>query len=111
MRELRMLGSVRGAPSNGRPYRDRRKMPAHLPERVQTVGLDSPQCPACGEPLCEFPGTEDNEVLEIEVKAYRRLIRHRRYRPSCQCGCVPEIVSAPAPCRLIERGGRPHPRT
>ena len=87
-----------GAPGHGR------KMLAHLPERIETVGLDSPQCPACGQALADFPGTEDSEVLEIEVKAYRRLIRRRRYRPSCQCGCMPGIVSAPAPCRLIERG-------
>ena len=79
-------------------------MLAHLPQRIETVGLDSPQCPACGEALNEFPGTEDSEVLEIEVKAYRRLIRRRRYRPACHCGCVPGIVSAPAPYRLIERG-------
>jgi len=46
-------------------------MLAHLPERIETVGLNSPQCPACGEALDEFPGTEDSEVLEIEVKAYR----------------------------------------
>ena len=91
-------GQRRGAPGHGR------KMLAHLPQRIETVGLDSPQCPACGEALNEFPGTEDSEVLEIEVKAYRRLIRRRRYRPACHCGCVPGIVSAPAPYRLIERG-------
>ena len=91
-------GQRRGAPGHGR------KMLAHLPERVETVGLDSPQCPACGEALDEFPGTEDCEVLEIEVKAYRRLIRRRRYRPTCRCGCVPGIVTASAPNRLIERG-------
>ena len=51
-----------------------------------------------------FPGTEDSEVLEIEVQAYRRVIRRRRYRPSCACGCVPGIVTAPPPPRLIERG-------
>ena len=91
-------GQRRGAPGHGR------KMLAHLPQRIETVGLDAPQCPACGEPLCEFPGTEDSEVLEIEVKAYRRVIRRQRYRPSCQCACMPGIVTAPAPCRLIERG-------
>ena len=79
-------------------------MLARLPERIETVGLNSPHCPACGEALDEFPGTEDSEVLEIEVKALRRLIRRQRYRPSCRCGCVPGIVTAPAPCRLIERG-------
>ncbi len=74
-------GQRRGAPGHGR------KMLADLPERIETVGLDRPQCPACGEFLDEFPGTEDSEVLEIEVKAYRRLIRRHRYRPTCHCGC------------------------
>jgi transposase len=54
--------------------------------------------------LVEFPGTEDSQVLEIEVQAYRRVIRRQRYRPVCDCGCVPGIVSAPPPPRLIERG-------
>ena len=43
-------------------------------------------------------------MLESEVQAYRRVIRRRRYRPSCACGCVPGIVTAPPPPRLIERG-------
>ena len=91
-------GQRRGGPGHGR------KMLAHLPERIETVELASPQCPACGERLSEFPGTEDSQVLEIEVKAYRRVIRRTRYRACCQCACVPGIVSAPAPLRLIERG-------
>ena len=91
-------GQRRGAPGHGRT------MLAHLPERSEFVGLDSPQCPQCGEPLNAFPGTEDSEVLEIEVQAYKRVIRRRRYRPSCQCGCVPGIVTAAPPARLIERG-------
>ena len=91
-------GQRRGAPGHGR------KILAHLCERREIAALDSPQCPACGKPLGEFPGTQDSEVLEIEVKAYRRVIQRRRYRPSCQCGCVPGIVTAPSPPRLIERG-------
>ena len=77
---------------------------AHLPQRVETVEIDTPQCPQCGLALNVFPGTEDSEVLEIEIQAYRRVIRRQRYRPSCGCGCVPGIVAAPAPARLIERG-------
>lgn len=61
-------------------------------------------CPRCGLGLVAFAGTPDAEVLEIEVKAYRRLIRHRRYRPICNCGCLPGIVTAPAPAQLIARG-------
>jgi transposase len=81
-----------------------RKMLTHLPQRVETVVIDTPQCPQCGQALKDFPGTEDSEVLEIEVQAYRRVIRRRRYQPTCGCGCVPGVVAAPAPARLIERG-------
>ena len=70
-------------------------MLAHLPERIETFGLDSPQCPACGQALNEFPATEDSEVLEIEVKVYRHLIRRRRYRPSCQCRRRPAVNGQP----------------
>ena len=91
-------GQRRAAPGHGR------SMQPHLPQRIELVGLDSPQCPQCGLALGSFPGTEDSEVLEIEVKAYRRVIRRQRYRPLCDCGCVPGIVTAPPPPRLIERG-------
>lgn len=91
-------GQRRGSPGHGRT------MLAHLPERVEVVRIEAPQCPQCGLPLNDFPGTEDSEVLEIQVQAYRRVIRRRRYRPICDCGCVPGIVAAPAPPRLIERG-------
>ena len=79
-------------------------MQPQLPQRIELVGLDSPECPRCGLALGSFPGTEDSEVLEIEVKAYRRVIRRQRYRPVCDCGCAPGIVTAPPPPRLIERG-------
>jgi transposase len=91
-------GHRRGAPGHGRT------MAPHLPARPEVVALDDPECPSCGRALGEFPGTEDSEVLEIEVQAYRRVIRRKRYRPLCDCGCVPGIVTAPAPARLIERG-------
>jgi len=91
-------GHLRGAPGHGRT------MQPQLPQRIELVELDSPQCPSCGLALGSFPGTDDSEVLEIEVQAYRRVIRRQRYRPLCECGCVPGIVSAPPPPRLIERG-------
>ena len=91
-------GHRHGAPGHGRT------MQAHLPERTEVVKLNSPHCASCGLALGEFPGTEDSEVLEIEVQAYRRVIRRQRYRPLCDCGCMPGIVSAPPPPRLIERG-------
>lgn len=94
----RRRGQQRGAPGHGRVRL------THLPCIEETIELDSPQCPACGQSLHDFAGTEDSEVLEIDVKAYRRVIRRRRYRCGCGCGVVPGIVTAPAPPRLIERG-------
>ena len=38
-----------------------------------------------------------SEQLEIEVRAYRRVIKRRRYRRSCQCAAAP-------PSRLIPKG-------
>jgi transposase len=79
-------------------------MQSNLPARHEWVELEAPQCPRCGLNLKSFPGTEDAEVLELEVKAYRRVIHRQRYSPVCRCGCLPGIVSAPPPARLINRG-------
>jgi len=94
----RPRGQQRGAPGHGRSRQ------AHLPVRTEDVEIDSPVCPICGDPLSAFTGSDDCEVVEIEVRAYRRLIRRRRYRRTCQCEGVPGIITAPPPARLIERG-------
>ena len=46
-----------------------RTIQSQLPERVEFVELDGPQCPGCGLDSREFPGTEDSQVLELEVQA------------------------------------------
>jgi transposase len=71
-------GHQRGAPGHGRTTA------LDLPQRHEFVEIDKPQCPRCGLDLKAFPGTEKSEVLEIEVKAYRRVIHRRRYMPTCQ---------------------------
>ena len=79
---------------------------AHLPVRERPVDLSAEEkcCAKCGEALEELPDSEDSEVVEIEVQAYRRLIRRKRYRPTCDCDALPGIVSAPVPARLIPKG-------
>ena len=81
-----------------------RTIAAQLSERHEDIVLHKAQCPECGLAFKEFCGTEDAQILEIEVKAYRRVIHRHRYVPTCQCGCVSGIVTPPSPARLINRG-------
>lgn len=81
-----------------------RRCQPHLPTQTEVVELADPSCPQCGLPFGEMPGVEQREVLELEVRAYRRRIQRRRWRPVCRCGCVPGIVSAAPVPQLIPRG-------
>jgi transposase len=78
---------------------------SHLPAREQFVELPSERCvcPCCGLPLLRLSDTEDSEQIEIEVSAYRRVIRRRRYRRTCTCD-GPTTRTAPPPPKLIPKG-------
>src|SRR5262249_46652788 len=88
----------------GRPGPHRRDY-SHLPPVVEDHKLPPEQgrCSRCGQPFDDFPGTEDAIILEIEVRAHRRIIRRRRYRPTCSCAAHPGLVVAPPPPRLIPK--------
>jgi transposase len=76
----------------------------HLPAQEQFVELpkDERICPTCRKPLVEMTDTEDSEQIEIDVKAYRRVLRRRRYRKTCTCpGC--QTITAPTPAKLIPK--------
>ncbi len=79
---------------------------SHLPAREEECHFSEAErcCPKCGKAAAVFPGTEESEIIEIEVQAYRRMIRRQRYRPSCQCEDLPGIMTAPVPARLIPKG-------
>jgi transposase len=95
----RPRGQQKGTKGHGRKCHD------ELPIKEDVVDLpeDEKQCPCCGLPFNPFPGTEDSEVIEIDVRAYRRIIKRKRYTPSCRC-TLPGIITAPAPKRLIPKG-------
>jgi len=97
--QQRPRGQQRGTPSHGR----RSYEPLAVVEEQYDVAEDQKRCPRCGLPVEEFPGTEDSEQLEIEVKAYRRRIRRKRYHPTCQCPELPGILTAPGPSKLIPK--------
>ena len=86
------------------PGPKRRDYP-HLPVREKILELPPEQCvcPRCGQPFVSLGDTEDSEQIEIEVSAYRRVIRRRRYRRTCTCD-GPKILTTPPAPKLIPKG-------
>jgi len=96
----RPRGQQRGGKGHGRQRRsqlDTQVVPHELPPGQQC-------CPQCGQPFTDFPGTEDSEEIDWQVRLVRRVHRRARYRPTCTCGVVPGIVTAPVPAKLIPKG-------
>ena len=78
----------------GPPRRDN----SHLPvvEEIRELPEGRRLCPRCGAAMT--PGnTEDSELIEIEVRPYRRRIRRRRYQRSCSCSDAPRTPSRRRP--------------
>src|SRR5262245_32586416 len=95
----RRRGQQPGGPGpRGRDY-------AHLPAVVEDHEIPGAQCccRACGRPFAPVRGTEDSTLLEVEVRAHRRLIRRHRYRPTCACGAHPGVVTAPPAPRVLPK--------
>jgi transposase len=78
---------------------------SRLPYQEEFHDLDDAdkKCPCCGLPFESFPGTQDSTILEIDVRAHRRVIRRRRYKPACTCPDNRGILTAPGPARLIPK--------
>src|SRR3954451_11245288 len=82
-----------------------RRAYSHLPvvEELRELPTQQQVCPRCGAALVPSD-TEDSEQIEIEVRAYRRRIRRRRYQRTCSCSNCPRTFAAtPAP-KLIPKG-------
>lgn len=92
-------GQQRGHKGHGR--RDYSHLPAVSEERV--LPQEQCRCRACGRPFAAVGGSDDSTILEIDVRAHRRIIRRRRYRPTCTCGVHPGIVVAPPAPRLLPK--------
>ena len=92
----RPRGQVRGAPGHGRtprPGLEERVEEHNPPEEART-------CDGCGKPYAAV-GAEQSALVEIEVKAHRRVIRRGRWRRTCDCAASPAEVSAPPVPRLF----------
>ena len=88
----------------GRPAPKRRDY-SHLPEREERIDLpeDSKVCDCCGKPLADLGQSDDSEQIEIETTVYRRVVRRKRYRQTCDCSGRPRTVTAPMPPKLLPK--------
>ena len=96
---------------SGRPRGQQHGAPGH--GRTQRPGLDECSeehnpppdvcvCGRCGQPYAPN-GAEESTLVEIEVKAHKRVIRRPRWRRTCECASSPMEVSAPPVPRLFPR--------
>ena len=92
----RRRGQQPGAPGHGRTPR-----PA-VEERVEVHDppAEAYRCASCGKPYVGN-GADESSLLEIEVRAHRRVIRRPRWRRGCGCASAPVEVSAPPAPRLF----------
>jgi transposase len=96
----RPRGQQRGQPG------PKRRDHSHLPAEVTFIDLPEQDrvCQDCGLPFAELGDTEDSEQIEIDVRAYRRVYRRRRYRPACKCAGCWRVFTAPPVPKLIPKG-------
>ena len=97
-RSGRKRGHQHGAPGHGRTQRP------GLEERPEEINPppDACVCAQCGQPYAPN-GTEQSSLIEIEVKAHKRVISRPRLRRTCECASSPMEVSAPPVPRLFPR--------
>ena len=85
-----------------RPHPGRQTLPADLPrvEKVIACPAERCVCGKCGQPTTVI-GYEVSEQLEVEPAKYFVLVTKREKRACAPCK---EIVAAPLPVRIIEKG-------
>ena len=95
----RKRGQQPGSAGHGRRNHD------HLPTTHETCIVPESDrcCPECGLPYEKIAGTADGDILEIEVRAYRRRYHRERYRRCCGCVQRPALLTAPPPDKLIAK--------
>ena len=77
-----------------------------LPVRQEYYDVDEAQqcCPVCGQVNPRIASADESEIIEIEVKGYRRKIIKNKRRKGCQCdNGLPAILTAKGPGRLLPR--------
>ena len=98
--QKRNRGQQPGKPGHGRGKHNK----LEIIEETIELPEDEKFCKICGLPFASFPGTEDSDDIVVNVKAYKRRRKRKRYKKTCDCPETPGIIIAPLPPKLIKKG-------
>ena len=94
-------GKKKGAPGFGRNNHDGLATGAVITTNVSVADM---VCADCGAAECPV-GFEESKDVEVEVKAYKRLLRRQKVGHFCKCKKKWTTKTARAHAKLIKRGG------
>lgn len=97
--DARNRGQQPGSKGHGR-----KTIPLEEVEEIIELPENEQHCPCCKEPYETLSKTEDSEIIEIEVKGYKRKIKRRKYLSRCHCKNTSKLLIAPPVPRLIPKG-------
>ncbi len=93
----RPRGQQPGSKGHGRTKRP------DLPEKREEINFSEvPRCSECSKAYSPDE-SEEAEITEVEVKAYKRKIIRQRMKKECSCKGVPNTVTVPMPAKLIKK--------
>lgn len=93
----RPRGQQPGSKGHGRTTR------AYLPHIDESVDFsDVPKCSKCGTAYIRDESRE-SEIIEVEVKAHKRIIIRSCMKKDCSCKGVPNTITAPMPPKVIAK--------
>ena len=96
-KEGRNRGQQPGSEGHGRTNRP------DLPRVEEPVDFSEvPKCSECGTAYF-FDGQKESEIVEVEVKAYTRVIKRSCMKKGCTCKGVPTTVTAPMPPKVLPK--------
>ena len=96
-RSKRKKGHQKGTPAHARrKYNE-------LEEKPELYDLQEGEkfCDFCGRPYYEIASTDNTDILEVEVKGYKRKIKRKKYAKKCNCDGGKKIITAPSPYKII----------
>ena len=82
-----LSGNPRGQQKGKAREESSRRDYSHLPAKEEAYDVDEAEqsCPQCGQVNPLIASEEASEIIEIEVKGYRRKIIKKKRRKGCQC--------------------------